>query len=159
MVSHSYFSSVSARSAPWCETCVAELLSAVLWCQVAFLSGYGRKHVARSMHSAVQRVYGDTVHGSDLTATYVHHTVPPFPLPRCCHVLRVLKHIQGHAHWKGEAYSTWTIPEKASPKRVTGAWCHDFQALRGGQMPLRSGPPQRLCLQSLPSGCALQKGT
>eukprot|EP00670_Eutreptiella_braarudii_P003792 CAMPEP_0174295076 /NCGR_PEP_ID=MMETSP0809-20121228/43625_1 /TAXON_ID=73025 ORGANISM="Eutreptiella gymnastica-like, Strain CCMP1594" /NCGR_SAMPLE_ID=MMETSP0809 /ASSEMBLY_ACC=CAM_ASM_000658 /LENGTH=50 /DNA_ID=CAMNT_0015397049 /DNA_START=50 /DNA_END=199 /DNA_ORIENTATION=+ len=45
------------------------------WCQVAVLCGYDRKHVSRSMHSAVQWVYGDTTYDSAMTATYVHQTV------------------------------------------------------------------------------------
>ena len=87
----SIFSSVLASSVPWCETWAGQLLSTMSWCQVAVLSGYDRKHEARSMHSTIQRVYGDTVHSSDLTATSVHHTVPLLPLPR------VLPRVEGPA--------------------------------------------------------------
>ena len=109
-----------------------QLLSAMAWCQVAVLCGYDRKHVSRSMHSAVQWVYGDTTYDSAMTATYVHQTVALLPLARCCHLRRVCTHIQGHVHWKGDAYSTWVIPEKASPNSITGAWCQDFNILQQG---------------------------
>uniref|UniRef100_A0A7S4G253 Uncharacterized protein n=1 Tax=Eutreptiella gymnastica TaxID=73025 RepID=A0A7S4G253_9EUGL len=63
-----HFSSVLASSNPWCATWAGQLLSARAWCQVAVLCGYDKKHVARSMHSEIQRAYGDSIHDSTKTA-------------------------------------------------------------------------------------------
>ena len=52
------------------------------------------------------------------------------PLPRRYHVAKVLSHLQQHAIWRGEAYSTWVIPERASPNGITRAWCYDLGKLR-----------------------------
>ena len=82
----SIFSSVLTSSNPWCATWVGQLLSAIAWCQVAVLCGYDRKHVVRSMHSAIQRAYGDSIHDSTKTAAYVYQTVALLPLLRCCHL-------------------------------------------------------------------------
>ena len=35
--------------------------------------------MSRSMHSAIQRVYGDTTHDNTMTAVYVHNTVNLLP--------------------------------------------------------------------------------
>ena len=120
----SIFASVWAWSIPWCSTWAGQILSTMSWCQVAVLSGYDCKHVARCMHNAIQRVYGDTVHSSDMTSAYMHRTVPCLPPPQCCRIARVISHIQLTPVWKGEAYSTWVIPEMASqgPSDFTTLW-------------------------------------
>ena len=85
------------------------------------LSGYNRKYVARSMHRARQCVYGDTVHSSDMLAAYGHKTLGLLPMPRGCHIAKVLSYTRWLAKWKGNASSTWSIPERASSIGITNA--------------------------------------
>ena len=126
----SLFSSVLASGNLWCATWAGQLLSAIAWCQVALLCAYDKKHVAHSMHNAIQRAYGDSIHDSTKTAAYVHQTVALLPLPRCCHLQRICSHIQGIASRRGAAYSTWEIQEAVFPDGITGAWCRDINILQ-----------------------------
>ena len=113
------FVSVLASIVPWCATWAGQLRSIMSWCQVAALSGYDHKHTAQSMHGAIQRV-GDTIHSSDPTAAYVHRILHLLPLPRCCHVARVLSHVQRHAIGRGEAHSTGLFPSRRRPTGSRG---------------------------------------
>ena len=68
----SIFACVLDWGIPWCNT--GGGVNYCPPCQVAVLLGYNKKHVYRSMHSAIQRVYGDTVHNSDMAVANVHNT-------------------------------------------------------------------------------------
>ena len=118
-----------AAGAPWCTTWAAQLLSVSAWCQVAILSGYEHKRVARWAHSAIQRTYACTPHTSEKTAGYIHQHIKFFPRQRCCDVWAILQWLQTHAFWKGSQYSSWCLPERFSPNGITGAWCHDLSAV------------------------------
>ena len=81
-----------AAGAPWCTTWAGQLLSVSAWCQVAILSGYEHKRVARWA-----RTYACTPHTSEKTAGYIHQHIKFFPRQRCCHVWAILQWPQTHA--------------------------------------------------------------
>ena len=58
-----------AAGAPWCTTWAGQLLSVSAWCQVAILSGYEHKCVARWAHSTSVHMHARHTHPRRLRAT------------------------------------------------------------------------------------------
>ena len=85
------FTRALAASNPWCNTWAGQLLSISAWCQVAVLSGYKHKRVARWAHATIQKAYGASPHLTEKTAEFIHQNIKHSPRPRCCHIVAVLR--------------------------------------------------------------------
>ena len=85
--------------------------------------------MARSMHGAVRYAYGPTSDKADWTVGCVRSTIQFMPLPRCCHLSRLLAHIRKNCFWKRDAYSMWLLLESCMPDGIASVWCHDSGAV------------------------------
>ena len=71
------------------------------------------------------------------TAGYVHNAGGGLPMCQCCPMARAIHYIRTKAQWKGSAYSTRRMRERASGNGITGTWRHDFCTLQDTYSPAR----------------------
>ena len=83
------------------------MLSLGTWLQIALLSGYQEKQVARAAHSAVTRALATSPNTPAQTLRFMYSLLPHLPMPHCCHLTFCAAWICHQAHWAGDKYSSW----------------------------------------------------
>ena len=129
----------------WCHTWAGEMLSLGAWLQIALLSGYQHKQVARAAHSAVTRALATSPNTLAQTVRFMYSLLPHLPMPHCCHLTFCAGWIRRQAHWAGDKYSNWFLPLSLSPNGISGDWCSDWNLLLSHATTVRH--PDHVCPQ------------
>ena len=120
---------VLSNAQQWCGSWAGELLSLAAWLQIASLSSFSVKQITRAAHSAVVQGLSTSPHECAKSVRFLYDIVHYLPTVKCCAIKFCLHWLKINGQWRGNQYSSWTIPDSLSPNGVTGAGSDDWHIL------------------------------
>ena len=116
---------------PFLQSWLACMLSITSWAQLAYLSGYTRATILRTMHSTVPRIISRTPWDVDSTLQWCCHIVHSLPASRDTIFFCLLRWIRTHAVWNLDAYASWHLRHEGLCSTICAHWWWDFPVLSG----------------------------